>query len=140
MSLCAKLLEEEPMTTTKLEFNAGIIGRRIEKIEIELLRLYTTNPRTHSRQQLNMIAWSLKRFGFINPVLINHDNMVIAGHGRIKAAQQLDLSFVPALRLDLDELAKRAYGLFDNRLGELGGWDKVILPLELQDLFDIVNL
>lgn len=63
----------------------------------------------------------MERFGFLNPVLIDHDNMVVAGHGRIMDGQLLELSSVPALRLDLDERAKRAYGLFDNRLGELAG-------------------
>ena len=128
------------MTTKKLEINAGITGRRIEQIPIDQLRPYTANPRTHSSQQINLIVWSIKRFGFINPVLIDRDNRIIAGHARIKAAQQLELLFVPALRIDLDELAKRAYGLVDNRLGELGGWNQVMLPLELQDLSEITNL
>ena len=128
------------MASGKIEINAGIIGRRIERMPIHQLRPYAENPRTHSQQQLDMIEWSIERFGFINPVLIDPDNLIIAGHARINAAQQLALPFVPALRIDLDERAKRAYGLFDNRLGELGGWDKVMLPLELQDLSDIESL
>jgi ParB-like chromosome segregation protein Spo0J len=126
------------MTTKKYALNAGIIGRRIEQIPIDQLRPYASNPRTHSEQQLNLISQSIARFGFINPVLIDHDNVVIAGHGRIMAALKLGLSTVPALRIEhLDAAAKRAYGIFDNRLAELGGWDLDILATEQQELIDI---
>lgn len=128
------------MNKKKLEINAGIIGRRIEKLSVDELHPYPANPYTHPQLQLNLISWSLERFGFVNPVLVDHDNMVIAGHARIMAAKQINLSIVPALRLDLDEPAKRAFGLFDNCLSELASWDKHLLALEWQDLSDFVGL
>ena len=124
------------MSTRKLELNAGIIGRRVEQIPINLLRRYAGNARIHPQQQIDLIKWSINEFGFINPVLADRDNLVIAGHGRIAAAKQLGLTSVPALTVDLDELAKRAYRVVDNRSTELAGWDEVLLPLELGDVFD----
>jgi hypothetical protein len=126
------------MTTKKPELNAGIIGRRIEQIQIDQLRPYAANPRTHSKQQLNLIAWSIERFGFIKPILVDHNNLVIAGHGCVMAALKLGLSTVPALRIEhLDAAAKRVYMLADNRLAELAGWDRETLIIELQAVVDI---
>jgi ParB-like nuclease domain len=115
-----------------------IAGRRVEQIPIDQLRRYAAQPRVHSKKQLNLIAWSLERFGFINPVLIDHDNVVIAGHGRIMAALKLGLSTVPALRIEhLNAAAKRVYTLADNRLVELAGWNRESLMIELEALIDI---
>ncbi len=124
------------MSTKKLEFNTGIIGRRIERTPIDQLRLYAANVRTHPEKQIELLKWSIKRFGFMNPVLIDRDNLVIAGHGRIEAAQQLGHTSVPAVTVDLDERAKRSFRLVDNKAVELAGWDEVLLALELQDLSD----
>ena len=99
------------------------------------LKPYDRNARTHSPKQIAQIAASIKAFGFNNPVLVDKDNVIIAGHGRVEAAKQLGLETVPVLRLEhLSEEQKRAYILADNRLAEKAGWDREILKIELQHL------
>lgn len=111
---------------------------RVEQVPIDRLKPYAGNARTHSARQLKLIAQSIKRFGFVNPVLIDGDETIIAGHGRVVAARQLGHSSVPVLRIEhLDGAAKRAYVLADNRLAELAGWDRQTLSIELQGLIDI---
>lgn len=102
------------------------------------LRPYERNARTHSRKQLRLIADSIERFGFTNPVLIGDDDQIIAGHGRVEAAKILGLVRVPVLRLShLSEIERRAYILADNKLAERAGWDDEILAIELQALVDL---
>lgn len=103
---------------------------------------YARNARTHSPSQVAGIAGSIREFGFNNPVLIDKDNGIIAGHGRVLAAQQLGLATVPCLRLGhLTKTQRKAYILADNRLAELAGWDTEMLALEIADLrLDDVNL
>jgi DNA modification methylase len=92
----------------------------------------------HSRKQIRQIAKSIERFGFTNPVLIDDDGMIIAGHGRVAAAKLLGLAAIPCLRLaHLSDAEKRAYVLADNRLAEKAGWDREILAIELQGLIDL---
>src|ERR1039458_2471419 len=96
------------------------------------------NARTHSKHQIRQIADSIKAFGFTNPVLIDRNNTIIAGHGRVAAAKLLRLSLVPTIRLEnLSPDQIRAYVLADNRLAEKAGWDKSILAIELQHLLTI---
>lgn len=102
------------------------------------LRPYSGNARTHSPKQIKQIARSIERFGFNNPVLIDDDDMIIAGHGRVEAARQLRMKTVPCVRLShLSEDDKRAYVLADNRLAEKAGWDNEVLAIELQHLVDV---
>src|ERR1700722_5433553 len=106
--------------------------------EIQRLVPYPRNARTHSKRQIRQIADSIKAFGFTNPVLLDRSNMIIAGHGRIRAAQLLGLSEVPTIRLEnLSTDQVRAYVIADNRLAEKAGWDKSILAIELQSLLTI---
>ena len=99
------------------------------------LKPYDRNARTHSAKQIAQIAASIKSFGFNNPVLIDKDGGIIAGHGRVEAAKILVLETVPCVRLDhLDDAQKRAYILADNKLAEKAGWDPEILKIELQHL------
>ena len=96
------------------------------------------NARTHTKYQVRQIANSITEFGFTNPVLLDHNNTIIAGHGRVTAAKQLGLSRVPAIRLeDLTPDQMRAYVIADNRLAEKAGWDQAILAIELQHLMTI---
>ena len=96
---------------------------------------YARNARTHSDEQVQQIASSIKEFGFINPVIISADNGIIAGHGRVMAAQLLGLEKVPCIvESHLTEVQKRAYILADNRLAEKAGWDEELLQIELDDL------
>jgi DNA modification methylase len=102
---------------------------------VEALAAYPHNARTHSRRQLRQIAQSIKIFGFTNPILIDQNNTIIAGHGRVEAAKLLGIAHVPTIRLDgLTEDQLRAYVLADNRLAEKAGWDQSILSIELQHL------
>lgn len=107
----------------------------IEQIKTEDLIPYARNSRTHSAEQTAQIAGSIREFGFTNPVLIDGSNSIIAGHGRVMAAQKLGLESVPCIRLDhLTETQKRAYIIADNKLALNSGWDEEMLALELADL------
>jgi site-specific DNA-methyltransferase (adenine-specific) len=98
---------------------------------------YAKNSRTHSEAQIDQIAASIKEFGFTNPILIDAENQIIAGHGRVTAARKLKLSEVPCIRLGyLTESQKRAYVIADNKLALNAGWDDELLALEIQDLKD----
>ena len=102
------------------------------------LKPYARNARTHSPKQIAEIAASIKAFGFNNPVLIDKDGGIVAGHGRVEAAKQLGLATVPTIRLEhLSDAEKRAYILADNKLAEKAGWDREILAIELQHLMSI---
>lgn len=96
---------------------------------------YARNARTHSDEQVAQIASSIKEFGFINPVIVDGENGIIAGHGRVMAAQLMGLKKVPCIvETHLTETQKRAYILADNRLAEKAGWDEELLQIELEDL------
>lgn len=111
---------------------------QIEHMSVDALKLYVGNARTHSAKQIKQIAQSIERFGFNNPILIDDEGQVIAGHGRLAAAGLLNLQTVPCVRLShLSEIDKRAYVLSDNRLAEKAGWDKAILAIELRELADV---
>jgi len=108
------------------------------QIMITALKLHDRQARTHSKRQIRNIATSIEQFGFVNPALIDGENGVIAGHGRIEAAKLLGWVEVPTLRVDhLSDAEKRAYILADNRLAEEAGWDEEILAIELQGLIDM---
>ena len=111
---------------------------RVEERPIGSLQVQSRNPRTHSAKQIRQIAESIKTFGFTNPLLIDATGAVIAGHGRLRAAQQLGLATVPTIRLDgLSPEHVRALVIADNKLAELAGWDQDLLALELQDLAEL---
>lgn len=108
---------------------------QIEHLAIGQLLPYVRNSRTHSEQQVAQIASSIKEFGFTNPVLIDQEGGVIAGHGRLQAAHKLGLSEVPCIRLShLTPAQKKAYVIADNKLALNAGWDLEMLKVELQDL------
>src|SRR6266699_7275496 len=97
----------------------------IEYTRVCELRPYERNARTHSKKQVRQIANSIKKFGFCNPVLVDDQKQIIAGHGRVEAAKVLGIDAVPACQLShLSEADKRAYILADNKLAENAGWDK----------------
>ncbi|MGL5254208.1 MAG: ParB/Srx family N-terminal domain-containing protein [Brevinema sp.] len=111
---------------------------KLEKVRVEELKPYAKNARVHSPKQVTEIARSIRVFGFTNPVLVDQNNMIIAGHGRVMAAKELGLEEVPVIRIEyLSEAEKRAYILADNKLAEKAGWDKEILAIELQELLVI---
>ncbi len=108
---------------------------QIETLPTASLIPYARNARTHSESAVAQIAGSIREFGFTNPVLIDAENGIIAGHGRVLAAQALALPDVPCIRLaHLTETQRRAYIIADNKLALNAGWDEALLGLELADL------
>lgn len=111
--------------------------RRYENVAVDKLKPYENNARTHSTEQVEKIAKSIKEFGFINPVLIDGDFGIIAGHGRVMGAKQLGMKEVPCVFIeDLTEDQKKAYIIADNKLALDAGWDYELLSLELGELVD----
>jgi len=107
----------------------------IEHLPVAALKPWPRNARTHSRKQVKQLMESVRRFGFTQPILIDEDNRILAGHGRVSAAKQLGLAEVPCVRiahLTLEE--KRAYVLADNKLALNAGWNQKLLADELKDL------
>lgn len=106
-----------------------------KQVGIELLIPYVNNAKKHSDEQVAKIASSIREFGFVNPVLIDKDYNIIAGHGRVMAARKLKLTEVPCVFIEgLTETQRKAYILADNRLGELADWDMELVGLELDAL------
>jgi ParB-like chromosome segregation protein Spo0J len=109
----------------------------VEQVAVEKLIPYANNARTHSDAQVAQIAASIREFGFNNPVLIDEQSSIIAGHGRVLAARKLELDAVPCIRLNhLSDTQRRAYIIADNKLAMNAGWDDELLALELSDLQD----
>jgi site-specific DNA-methyltransferase (adenine-specific) len=108
---------------------------KITQKKVDSLIPYIKNSRTHSDAQIAQIAASIKEFGWTNPILVDGDNGIIAGHGRLLAARKLGYKEVPTIELaDLTETQKRAYIIADNRLALNAGWDNEMLTIELNDL------
>lgn len=109
---------------------------QIEHLPVDALIPYANNARKHSAEQVGQIAGSIKEFGFNNPVLVDRESGIIAGHGRVMAAKKLGMQEVPCIRLShLTDTQRRAYILADNRLAEIGGgWDEELLKAELTGL------
>jgi DNA modification methylase len=111
---------------------------KIEQLPTADLIPYARNTRIHSPEQVAQIAGSIREFGFTNPILIDGENGIIAGHGRVMAAQKLGLEKVPCIRLaHLTDTQRRAYIIADNKLALNAGWDEEMLALELGDLGDL---
>lgn len=111
------------------------MARRIELWPLERLVPYARNARTHSAEQVAQIAASIAEFGFVNPILVDSSDGIVAGHGRLLAARKLGLAEVPVIVLDhLSETQRRAYVLADNRLALSAGWDDELLAAELASL------
>jgi ParB-like chromosome segregation protein Spo0J len=107
----------------------------IGKIAISDIKPYKKNARTHPPAQIEKLRASLREFGFVNPVLIDKDDNLISGHGRIMAAKAEGMKEVPFYRYEnLTDTQRRAYIMADNRLAELSGWDDQLTKSELDDL------
>ena len=114
---------------------AGLRESQVQLWPTDRLVPYARNPRTHSEEQVLQIAASIAEFGFTNPILVDTKAGIIAGHGRLLAAQRLGLKEVPVIVLDhLSETQRRAYCIADNRLALGGGWDDELLAAELSEL------
>jgi DNA modification methylase len=122
---------------TRRSTSTGLL--KVEWAAIHTLRANPRNARTHSNKQRRQIAASLREFGFLNPVLIDDNNMILAGHGRVEAARLEGFNAVPVIRFDhLTEAQKRAYVIADNKIAEQAGWDREILAIELGELIDLL--
>jgi len=115
---------------------------QIEQMLVSELIPYASNARIHSKSQISQIAASIKEFGFNNPILCDGSKGIIAGHGRLLAAQKLGLEKLPVIELcHLSETQKKAFLLAENKLTDNGGWDKDVIQAELEALsienFDI---
>ncbi len=115
---------------------------KMELVSIDKLIPYVNNARTHSAEQVNKLRSSLREFGFINPVIVDKDYGIIAGHGRVLAAKEEGIDEVPCVFVDyLTEAQKKAYIIADNRFAQDAGWDEELLRIEIESLqgedFDI---
>ena len=120
--------EEWSMTTTT-EF---------QLVDINKLVPYANNARTHNKEQILKLRSSLREFGFVNPVIIDREYNVLAGHGRIMAAKEEGIAEVPCVYADhLTEAQKKAYILADNRMALDAGWDEELLSVEMQELQEL---
>jgi DNA modification methylase len=112
---------------------------QIEWVTIGTLRPNPRNGRTHSKKQVKQIAASIRQFGFINPLIVDGDNIVLAGGGRLAAARLNGLTHVPVIRFHhLSMAQKRAYVIADNKIAEQAGWDRELLAVELGELVDLL--
>ncbi|MBL8791851.1 MAG: ParB N-terminal domain-containing protein [Rhizobiales bacterium] len=110
----------------------------IEHLKPAELMPFARNARTHSKKQIGQIASSIRTFGFINPIIIDKENMILAGHGRVEAAKLLAMGRIPCVRIEtMTPSQKRAYVLADNKLALNAGWDEEILALELKGLLEV---
>ena len=131
------------MTNTKINKNYNIaMAQKIELWSIDRLQPYEKNARQHSKEQVGQIAASIVEFGFLNPILVDSNDGIVAGHGRLSAAKELALDEVPVVVLDhLTESQKKAYILVDNKLAENATWNEALLQEEIVALnlkdFDI---
>src|SRR6185437_7893640 len=113
----------------------------INKMPASALHANPSNARTHSKRQIRQIAESITAFGFTNPVLVDKENRILAGHGRVEAAKLLGIAEVPTITLDrLTTEQIRAYVVADNKLAELAGWNREIRAIELQERLAIEDL
>jgi ParB-like chromosome segregation protein Spo0J len=116
---------------------ASWLADKIEQWPTTKLLPYARNARTHSDDQVMQIAASIAEFGFTNPILAGADGVIVAGHGRLAAANKLGLSMVPVVVLEhLSATQRRALVIADNRIAENAGWDDAMLRVELEALQD----
>lgn len=118
-----------------MNIKANTTRLSVQYVAVEVLKPDARNARTHSKAQIKQIVASIREFGFTNPILIDPDSVIIAGHGRLRAARELGLGEVPTITLaGLSEAQKRALRLADNKIALGAGWDLDILRVELADL------
>jgi ParB-like nuclease domain len=108
---------------------------KIEYVKTSELWEYGNNSRTHTEEQIDQVVASIKRFGWTNPIILDGDNTILAGHCRLKAARKLGMTTVPCVHVaHLSEAQRKAYVIADNKLATNAGWNTDILKAELLDL------
>jgi hypothetical protein len=114
---------------------------RMEWVPIANIRPNPKNARTHSKKQIRQIAASIRKFGFLNPLIVDDENMILAGHGRLEGARLEGMAHVPIVRFGhLGEAQKRAYVIADNKIAEQAGWDRELLSIELNELIELLPI
>ena len=114
------------------------LRHEIELVRPDALHAYQRNARMHPAPQISQLKSSIESFGFMNPVLVDASNVVVAGHGRLQAARELGLALVPVIRVGhLSEAEIKAYRLADNKIAENSAWDEDLLRIELEELIEI---
>ena len=107
----------------------------MQLVSIDKLVPYVNNARTHSAEQITKLRSSLREFGFVNPIIIDREFNIIAGHGRLMAAKEEGINEVPCVFVDyLTDAQKKAYILADNRMAMDAGWDEELLKIEMEEL------
>lgn len=137
MVLPPEEVKRREMAVAKKALGPAVLSRVLQ-LPIDELVPYAQNARTHSDHQIAVIEKSIETFGFINPALVDINNVIIAGHGRVMAAKRLGMTTIPVLRVEAltpDQVC--AYRLADNRIAELAGWDDQILAIEFQHLGEV---
>lgn len=118
-----------------INFKDLILG--VEYVEIDKVKPFERNPRTHSKEQIQQIATSMMKFGWVNPILVDENFEIIAGHGRLLAGKELGYTKVPVARLEhLTEQEKMALLIADNKISDNAGWDEEMLQDLLEQLHD----
>lgn len=134
MKLPPKEQKRREIAAAKRSLGSAVLSQ-VTQVPIDQLVPFAQNARTHSDEQLAIIGQSLQAFGWMNPVLVDENNLIIAGHGRVEAARRCGFEEVPVLRVaGLSPDQMRAYRLADNRIAEIAGWDNEILAIELQHI------
>jgi hypothetical protein len=114
---------------------------RMEWAPIANVRPNPKNVRTHSKKQIRQIAASIRKFGFLNPLIVDDENVILAGHGRLEGARLEGMAQVPIVRFGhLSEAQKRAYVIADNKIAEQAGWDRELLSIELNELIELLPI
>ena len=122
----------------KIRFSGMMNFPDYKTVSVDKLIPYARNSRTHSDEQVSQIAASIKEFGFLNPIIIDGDNSIIAGHGRVMAAQKLGIKELPCIEAShLTEAQRKAYIIADNKLAMNAGWDDDMLRIELDELSEM---
>lgn len=121
------------------EIFAPVRWPEVEWVPLAELKANPKNARTHSHKQIKKIRRSLRTFGPLNPIVVDENNIILAGHGRAEAARQEGLSHLPVLRYrHLTDVQKRAYLIADNKIAQEAGWDREMLALELGELIEVL--
>jgi ParB-like chromosome segregation protein Spo0J len=114
---------------------------RVEWAPIANVRPNPKNARTHSKKQIRQIAASVRKFGFLNPLIVDDENVILAGHGRLEGARLEGMAQAPIVRFGhLSEAQKRAHVIADNKIAEQAGWDRELLSIELRELIELLPI
>lgn len=112
----------------------------IKMVEVEKIKPYPTNPRIHNSQQIEELSKAIQKFGFVNPIILNNNYEILAGHARFQASKKLGLKEVPCIFVDFkDAKLEKEFRIVDNKLADMASWDEELLRKELMVLDDVIG-